>query len=89
MENDRSALGKFTGFVFWLGLAYFFYHRDFTGALWLVATFGLIYGLYRLIAHLLASKPKPRYMQDEGVDPPARSDLPDYDFENVKPKDFE
>ena len=58
MENGRSALGIFAGFVFWLGIAYYFYHRDFTGALWFVAAFGLIYGVYRLIAHLLASQPK-------------------------------
>ncbi|MDE0332194.1 MAG: hypothetical protein OXL41_10035 [Nitrospinae bacterium] len=89
MENGRSALGILAGFVFWLGIAYYFYQRDFMGALWFVAAYGLIYGIYRLITHLLASNPKPRHMQDEGVDPPPRSDLPDYDFENAKPKDFE
>ena len=89
MENGRSALGIFAGFIFWLGIAYCFYHRDFTAALWFVAACGLIYGVYRLIAHLLASQPRFRHLQDEGVDPPSRSDLPDYDFENVKPRDFE
>ena len=89
MENGRSIPGIVAGFLFWLGIAYYFYQRDFTGALWFVAACGLLYGVWRLFFYLLASRPGPPHMQDEDVDPPARSDLPEYDFKNVKPEDFE
>ena len=89
MEDGRSALGRIVGFFFWLGIAYYFYHRDFARALWFIVASGLLFGPWLLFFRLWASRPRPSHAQDEGVDPPPRSDLPDYDFENVKPKDFE
>ena len=89
MEGGRSILGVFVGFFFWLGIAYYFYHRDFGGAFWFAVASGLLYGAYLLFFHFWAARPRPLHMQDEGVDLPSRSDLPNYDFENAKPKDFE
>ena len=89
MEGGRSVPGIVAGFLFWLGIAYYFYQRDFAGAFWFVVACGLLYGVYRLFIHLLASRPKSPHMQDEDVDPPPSSDLPEFDFKNVEPKDFE
>ena len=52
MENGRSIPGIVAGFLFWLGIAYYFYQRDFTGALWFVAACGLLYGVWRLFFYL-------------------------------------
>ena len=88
MEGGRSVFGAIVGFFFWLGIAWYFYHRDFAGAFRLVLAGCALYGLWLLISRLRSARGRrPRTGEEAGA-PPA-SDFPDYDFENVKPKDFE
>lgn len=79
----RSGAIFFTGFLFWLSLAYFFYHRNTTGILSLAAIVGVGVGVWWLLSYVQRSRPDPPA-------PPPKSDLPsDIDFKDVKPSDFE
>lgn len=89
MEGGRSVFGAFAGFFLWLGIAYYFYHRDFAGAFRLVAAAGLLYAAWILLSRLRAARARPSPAREEDADSPPAPDFPDYDFENVKPKDFE
>lgn len=73
----RSALAVWAGFIFWAGLAYFYYVRDLGGA----ATLALFF-LAGAFAYGWARRRPPR-------PPRPGSDLPRFKFDNVKPKDFE
>ncbi len=79
----RSSGIAWAGFAFWLGMAYFFYRRDLAGAAGLALLFVLAAAALALVRRLRSGRPAaPRRR-------PPRSDLPEFNFKNVKPKDFE
>ncbi len=81
MAGDRSVLRTLAGFSFWIGIAYCFWRRDFWGAVWFVAAAGVVWGVWLLLRSTRAHRAR------EEEPPP--SDLPEYDFRDARPKDFE
>ena len=75
--EGRSTLAICAGFLFWVGLAYFYYLRDLGGALILALTFAVAMAVIGWMRRRPQRPPRPK------------SDLPDFKFDNVKPKDFE
>ncbi|MEE9240093.1 MAG: hypothetical protein V3U53_02770 [bacterium] len=71
------------GFLFWLAIAYFFYHRNIMGAVYLAVIAGACaagWWIFSCVRNSLPRRP----------DPPPQSDLPtEYDFKDTKPSDFE
>lgn len=75
--GGRSALAVCAGFLFWVGLAYFYYVRDLGGAIVLALSFVAAVAVYSWMRRRPRRPPRPK------------SDLPDFKFDNVTPKDFE
>ena len=73
----KGALSIFAGFLFWAGLAYLYYTRNLGGALILALGFVAGMAVYGWMRRRPKRPPRPR------------SDLPEFKFDNVKPKDFE
>ena len=74
-------VATFMGVAFWFLMAGFMYYRNYEWAMILggiVVSAGLIWAGIRRLQEREAERP----------DPPAPSDLPDYDFKDVKPEDF-
>ncbi len=81
--NFRSGATFCAGFLFWLVLAYFFYHRNTMGIVSLAAIVGAGAAVWWVFSYIQRGRPaRPT--------PPPQSDLPsDIDFKDIKPSDFE
>ncbi len=82
MFGESPGVRLVLGFLFWVVMAYFFLWSRYTDMLWLgLAGVGaaLAYTLWRAVA--------PR-MRGGGREKP-RSDLPEADFHDARPEDFE
>ena len=81
MSEKNAAIWIWAGFLFWMGMAAQMYTGNRGGAL-LLAVAGvaavLLLGLARAFMAPRPPKEKRR-----------RSDLPEYDFDDIKPSDFE
>jgi len=78
-------MAKAAGFFFWLAMAYFLFRGDRADAAWL-GLLALAGASVLGLALYLRSLPPRRRPPEEA---PSASDLPDFDFSDVKPKDFE
>lgn len=80
--ETRSGVAVCLGFLFWLAIGYLFYQRDFMGvvALTLLCVGGLLF--WRFLENM-------RERRRRRPVPPKPSDLPDFDFKDIKPSDFE
>ena len=82
MYEIRSRFFLIAGFLFWFSVAYFFYRYGKGATLYVLIAGGFLALLYwpaRFIGALKKRRPEP----------PPRSDLPDMNFSDAKPKDFE
>jgi hypothetical protein len=71
------------GFLFWLAISYFFYHRNVGGVVLLAAIaagFSICWWIFSQL---------PRNDESRRSTPKPHSDLPDFNFKDVKPRDFE
>lgn len=85
MKEGYSSALICVGFLFWIGMGYFMYREDRVGAL----TFGLLgavaAGGYAFARSLRAK----RELRERERARTPKSDLPEADFRDVKPSDFE
>lgn len=80
--ETRSGVAVCLGFLFWLAVGYLFYYRNFFGVVVLtVLCFGGLI-LWRFLENM-------RERRRQRPDPPKSSDLPEFDFKDIKPSDFE
>ncbi len=80
--ESRSGMTICAGFLFWLALAYFYYQRDLTG----IVSLAVIVAACAAGWWIFSSY---RERQSRRPAPPPQSDLPDFDFKDTKPSDFE
>ena len=80
--ESRSGMMKCAGFLFWLALAYFYYQRNISGIVSLA-----VVGVISVAGWWFYSSFRER--QSRRPAPPPQSDLPDFDFKDTKPSDFE
>ncbi|MEE9274459.1 MAG: hypothetical protein V3V62_04020 [bacterium] len=83
MKEEYSSAFACVGFLFWIGMGYFMLRGDRSGAL----TFGLL-GAAAAAGYAFARSLRARRKLRERARPP-KSDLPEADFSDVKPSDFE
>ena len=80
--ESRSVAMIFAGFLFWLALAYFYYQRNIPGIVSLaviVAACAAGWWIFSSFRERRSRRPAP----------PPQSDLPDFNFKDTKPSDFE
>ncbi len=77
--QPRSGAAMIGGFFFWLLLAGLVYTGNSIGAVMLGAAAGGVFLIWAGIRRFAERRPPP----------PPPSDLPEYDFKDIKPSDFE
>ncbi len=80
--ESRSGAGMLGGFIFWLLFAGLVYAGHPIGAVILGAAAGGVFLIWAGIRRFAEGRPR-------RPGPPPPSDLPEYDFKDIKPSDFE